>query len=732
MDIVKTLAKEFNIKEEQVVNTVALIDEGNTIPFISRYRKEVTGSLDDATLRDLFDRLQYLRKLEERRAEISSLIEAQEKLTPEITLALNNATTLVELEDIYRPFKPKRTTRASIARSKGLEPLANYILEQKDSYDPAIEVYAEEFISAEEGKEVADAAAALQGASDIIAEDVSNNAEIRKMLREYTMAYGSLTTKGLTEESSVYENYYEFSEPIKKLKGHRILAINRGEKEDFLKVSVTLPEEDGIAQLVSKVVTNKQSPALPYIMNTLADAYDRLLFPAIEREIRTSLFDDASEGALKVFAENLRNLLLVSPIKGKTVLGYDPGYGHGCKLAVVDKTGKVMDTAVIYPFRSKGKPDEADLNKAKAIVLRLVKKNNVDIISIGNGTASRESERFIADTIRDPECPKGVKYTIVSEAGASVYSASKLATDEFPDYDVMQRSAISIARRLQDPLAELVKIEPKAIGVGQYQHDMKQARLTEALGGVVEDCVNAVGVDINTASHSLLSYVSGINATAAKNIVAYREENGEFKSRKQLLKVPKIGEKAFTQCAGFLRIPGAKEVFDSTGVHPESYAVAEELLRRFGFSTEDVKNNNLTLLKFKATQYGTEKLARELGCGEPTLLDIIGELEKPGRDIRDDAPAPVLSTDVLEITDLKPDMLLKGTVRNVVDFGCFVDIGVHHDGLLHISEMSDRYVKSPSDLFSVGDVIEVRIKDVNVEKHRISLTRKGLDTPSKK
>ena len=731
MDIVKTLAKEFNIKEEQVVNTVALIDEGNTIPFISRYRKEVTGSLDDATLRDLFDRLQYLRKLEERRAEISSLIEAQEKLTPEITLALNNATTLVELEDIYRPFKPKRTTRASIARAKGLEPLANYIMEQKDSYDPSIEAYAEEFISAEEGKEVPDAAAALAGASDIIAEDVSNNAEYRKMLREFTMAYGSLTTKGLTEETSVYENYYDFSEPIKKLKGHRILAINRGEKEDFLKVAVTLPAEDGIAQLVSKVVTNKQSPALPFIMNTLADAYDRLLFPAIEREIRTTLFDDASEGALKVFAENLRNLLLVSPIKGKTVLGYDPGYGHGCKLAVVDKTGKVLDTAVIYPFRSKGKPDEADLNKAKAIVLRLVKKNNVDIISIGNGTASRESERFIADTIRDPECPKGVKYTIVSEAGASVYSASKLATDEFPDFDVMQRSAISIARRLQDPLAELVKIEPKAIGVGQYQHDMKQARLTEALGGVVEDCVNAVGVDINTASHSLLSYVSGINATAAKNIVAYREENGEFKSRKQLLKVPKIGEKAFTQCAGFLRIPGAKEVFDSTGVHPESYAVAEELLRRFGFTTEDVKNNNLTLLKFKATQYGTAKLAGELGCGEPTLLDIIGELEKPGRDIRDDAPAPVLSTDVLEITDLKPDMLLKGTVRNVVDFGCFVDIGVHHDGLLHISEMSDKYVKSPSALFSVGDVIEVRIKDVNVEKHRISLTRKGLDTPSK-
>ena len=733
MDILKTLAKEFGIKEEQVEKTVELIDEGNTIPFISRYRKEVTGSLDDSVLRDLNDRLQYLRKLEERREEISSLIEAQEKLTPEITLALNNATTLVELEDIYRPFKPKRTTRASIARAKGLEPLANYILEQRDVYEVPIDKYAEEFISEEEGKEVPDAAAALAGASDIIAEDVSNNAEIRKLLREFTMANGSVTTKGTTEETSVYENYYDFSEPIKKLKGHRVLAINRGEKEDFLKVSVTLPEDDGIAQLTSKVVTNMQSPALPYIMATLKDAYDRLLFPAIEREVRTSLFDDASEGAIKVFSENLRNLLLVSPIKGKTVLGYDPGYGHGCKLAVVDKTGKVMDTAVIFPFRSKDKVNEDDLNKSRDIVLRLVKKNNVDIISIGNGTASRESEKFIAErVIRDPSCPKGVKYTIVSEAGASVYSASKLATEEFPDYDVMQRSAISIARRLQDPLAELVKIEPKAIGVGQYQHDMKQARLTEALGGVVEDCVNGVGVDVNTASYSLLSYVAGINATAAKNIVAYREANGEFKSRKQLLKVPKIGEKAFTQCAGFLRVPGAAEVFDTTGVHPESYAIAEDLLKRFDFTTDDVKNNNLTLLRFKAEKYGIAKLARELGCGEPTLEDIIGELEKPGRDIRDDAPAPILSTDVLDITDLKPDMQLNGTVRNVVDFGCFVDIGVHHDGLLHISEMSDRYIKHPSELFKTGDVIEVRIKDVDVNKHRISLTRKGMGNPGNK
>ena len=732
MDILQTLAKEFNLKEEQVKNTVDLIDEGNTIPFISRYRKEVTGSLDDAVLRDLYDRLQYLRKLDERRAEISSLIEAQEKLTPEITFALDNAKTLVELEDIYRPFKPKRTTRASIARAKGLEPLANYILEQREAYDVSIAEYAKEFISEEEGKEVPTLEAALQGASDIIAEDISNDAETRKMLREFTVAYGSITTKGTTEEASVYDNYYDFSEPIKKLKGHRVLAINRGEKEEFLKVSVTLPEEDGIAQLAARVITNKESEALPYLMATVKDAYDRLLFPAIEREVRTSLFDDASEGALKVFAENLRNLLLVSPLKGKTVLGYDPGYGHGCKLAVVDKTGKVLDWGVIYPFRNKGKDNEDDLERSKKKVLELVKKNNVDVISIGNGTASRESEKFIAErVIRDPSCPKGVKYTIVSEAGASVYSASKLATEEFPEFDVMQRSAISIARRLQDPLAELVKIEPKAIGVGQYQHDMKQARLTEALGGVVEDCVNAVGVDINTASYSLLSYVSGINLTAAKNIVKYREENGEFKTRRQILKVPKIGEKAFTQCAGFLRIPGAKEVFDSTGVHPESYAIAEELLHRFGFNPEDVRNNNLALLRFKATQYGIEKLARELGCGEPTLNDIIDELEKPGRDIRDDAPAPILSTDVLDITDLKPDMLLKGTVRNVVDFGCFVDIGVHHDGLLHISAMSDKYVKHPSELFSVGDVIEVRIKDVDVNKHRISLTRKGMDNPGK-
>ncbi len=726
MDILKTLSEEFKIKEEQVKETVALIDEGNTIPFISRYRKEVTGGLDDATLRDLNDRLNYLRKMDERREEISNLIDAQGKLTPEITFALNNAKTLVELEDIYLPYRPKRKTRASVARDKGLEPLAAYIMEQRDVYDPEIAVYAEQFIviSDEKDKAVPTAEAALQGASDIIAEDISNNAEIRKMLREFTMNNGSLSSKGTTEETSVYENYYDFSEPIKKLKGHRVLAINRGENEEFLKVAVTLPEEEGIAQIVSRVITNKHSPALSYLMATIRDAYDRLLFPAIEREVRTTLFDDACEGALKVFSENLRNLLLAAPLKGKTVLGYDPGYAHGCKLAVVDKTGKVLDTAVIYPV----KPRE-DIERSKATVLRLVNKHHVDVISIGNGTASRESEQFIAEhVIRDASCPKGVKYTIVSEAGASVYSASKVATEEFPDYDVMQRSAISIARRIQDPLAELVKIEPKAIGVGQYQHDMKQARLTEALGGVVEGCVNGVGVDVNTASYSLLSYVSGINTTVAKNIVKYREENGEFKTRAQILKVPKLGEKAFTQCAGFLRIHDGKQVFDSTGVHPESYAIAEDLLKRFGFGIEDVKSGNLALLRFKAAQYGIAKLARELGCGEPTLEDIISELEKPGRDIRDDAPAPILSTDVLDINDLKPDMQLKGTVRNVVDFGCFVDIGVHHDGLLHISEMSDRFIKHPSEMFKTGDVIEVRIKDVDIKKHRISLTRKGMNT----
>ena len=718
MDIIKALAKELNLKEDQVERTVALLDEGNTVPFISRYRKEVTGSLDDVTLRTLEDRLGYLRKLDERRGEIASLIEAQGKLTPEITAALDRAVTLVELEDIYRPYRPKRKTRASVAREKGLEPLSALIMEQRATYEPSIPEAAAAFIDEEKG--VASAEEALAGASDIIAEDISNSADYRKMLRAFTQAEGSLVTKGAKEEDSVYKDYYEFSEPIKKLRGHRVLAINRGEKEEFLKVSIEVPEEGAIAKLAAHIITNKESPAVPYLMATIRDSYDRLIFPAIEREIRSDLFDEASEGALKVFAENLRNLLMISPLKGKTVLGYDPGYRTGCKLAVVDSTGKVLDTAVIYPT----KPRE-DIPRSRETVVRLIRRYGVDVVAIGNGTASRESEQFIAETLR--ELDRDVKYTIVSEAGASVYSASKLGAEEFPDFDVTERSAVSIARRLQDPLAELVKIEPQAIGVGQYQNDMKPARMTEALGGVVEDCVNAVGVDVNTASYSLLSYIAGISTAAAKNIVAYREANGEFRSRAEILKVPKIGAKAFEQCAGFLRVPDSAELLDNTGVHPESYELTNRLLSLFDYSEEDVRKGEIGMLRTKVTLRGVEKVCASLGCGEPTLLDIIGELEKPGRDIRDTAPAPVLRSDVLEMKDLKEGMLLKGTVRNVVDFGAFVDIGVHEDGLLHISEMSDRFIKHPRELYAVGDVIEVRIKSVDLVRKRIGLSRKNLN-----
>ena len=718
MDIIKALAKELNLTEEQVEKTVALLDEGNTVPFIARYRKEVTGSLDDVMLRNLEDRLNYLRKLDERRTEISGLIDAQGKLTPEITAALDRAVTLVELEDIYRPYRPKRKTRASIAREKGLGPLAELIMEQRDSYDPAIPEAAAAYIDEEKG--VATAEEALAGACDIIAEDISNEADYRKMLRAFTVDCGSLTTKAAKEEDSVYKDYYEFSEPIKKLRGHRVLAINRGEKEEFLKVSVEVPEEDAIAKLAAHIIKNKESAAVPYLMNTIRDSYDRLIFPAIEREIRSDLFDEASEGALKVFAENLRNLLMISPLKGKTVLGYDPGYRTGCKLAVVDNTGKVLDTAVIYPT----KPRE-DIPRSRETVLRLIRRYGVDVVAIGNGTASRESELFIAETLK--ELDRDVRYTIVSEAGASVYSASKLGAEEFPDFDVTERSAVSIARRLQDPLAELVKIEPQAIGVGQYQHDMKPARMTEALGGVVEDCVNAVGVDVNTASYSLLSYIAGISTTAAKNIVAYREENGEFTRRAQILKVPKIGAKAFEQCAGFLRVPGSDELLDNTGVHPESYELANRLLALFDYTAEDVRKGEVGMLRTKVTLRGVEKVCHELNCGEPTLMDIIGELEKPGRDIRDSAPAPVLRSDVLEMKDLEEGMLLKGTVRNVVDFGAFVDIGVHEDGLLHISEMSDKFIRHPREMYAVGDVIEVRIKSVDLQRKRIALSRKNLN-----
>ncbi len=716
MNIIQKLAEEFHLKVEQVEKTVALIDEGNTIPFIARYRKEVTGSLDDSVLRDLNDRLTFLRNIEKRKQEVSDLITAQEKMTPEIQAAIDAAQTITEVDDIYRPFRPHRKTRASVAREKGLEPLAELIYLQEPSYAPAIEVQAEAFIDEEKG--VASVEEALQGAKDIIAEDVSDNAEFRKELRRLTFEFGLLSTKQAKEEDSVYAQYYDYTEPLKKVLPHRVLAINRGEKEEFLKVSVSVAPEIVLNFLFSQTLKNNGSPAEKYVSSAVLDSYDRLISPSIEREIRSDIFDNASEGAIKLFADNLSHLLMQSPLKGKTVLGFDPGYAHGCKLAVVDKTGKVVDTAVIYPV----KPRE-ETEKSKAIMKRLITKNKVDVIAIGNGTASKESEIFVAGLLR--EIPEEVKYIVVSEAGASIYSASKLAAEEFPEFDVMQRSAVSIARRLQDPLAELIKIDPKGIGVGQYQHDMKQARLDEALGGVVEDCVNAVGVDVNTASYSLLSYISGINITSAKNIVKYREENGEFSSRAQLLKVPRIGAKAYEQAAGFLRVPGGKEIFDNTGVHPESYGAAEKLLSMFGYTRADVAGGALKELGNKVQSAGFSKIASELEIGEPTLKDILSELEKPGRDIRDTLPPPVLRDDILSLEDLKPDMELTGTVRNVIDFGAFVDIGVHQDGLVHISQLADRFVKHPSDVVKVGDVVKVRVLSVDVPKKRISLTMKS-------
>ena len=718
MNIIAKLAEELKFSEEHVTRAVEMLDEGNTVPFIARYRKEVTGSMDDDTLRTLEDRLRYLRNLDERRAEIISSIEGQEKMTPELLVAIEKAETQVALEDLYLPYRPKRKTRASVARERGLEPLAEIVTSEPEKLEESLEALAEAYVNEENG--LPDVTAVLAGVSDIIAEDISTTAEYRQMLRTYLSGDGTIKAAAAKEEDSVYADYYEYSEPITKMRPHRILALNRGEKEGFLKVDLAADETVAVGKLCTTVTKNPASPVTPFIHAAAADSYSRLIFPSLEREIRSELFDAAAEGALKVFGENLKNLLLIAPVKGKTVLGFDPGYAHGCKLAVVDKTGKYLTSTVIYPT----KPRE-DIARASKTLLDLIRKYKVDIIAIGNGTASRESEKFVADLIRENSLP--VAYTIVSESGASVYSATKLAQEEFPDLDVNERSAVSIARRLQDPLAELVKVDPMAIGVGQYQHDMNPKRLAETLGGVVEDCVNSVGVDLNTASASLLSYVSGINKTIAKNIVAYREENGEFKSRAKLLKVPKLGAKAYEQCAGFLRVVGGEEILDNTGVHPESYSVAKALLARFGYTEEDVRGEGMKLLRFKAEQAGVSRLAEELGCGEPTLLDIIGELEKPGRDIRDDAPAPVLRTDVLEMKDLVPDMVLRGTVRNVVDFGCFVDIGVHEDGLLHVSEMSDRrFVKHPRELFSVGDVIEVKIKAVDMQRKRISLTRKGL------
>ncbi len=715
MDMMKKLAEELSLKVDQVEKTVALIDEGNTIPFIARYRKEVTGELDDTVLRKLEERLRYLRNIEARKQEVINLIAAQEKLTPEIEAAILAAATITEVDDIYRPFRPHRKTRASVAREKGLAPLAEALVAQEKSYAPSLEELAAGFVDAEKG--VADAEAALAGAMDIIAEEISDNAEYRKMIRNLTYRNAQLVSKQAKEEDSVYAQYYDYSEPLNRVPGHRVLAINRGEKEEFLKVSITVSVDIILNYLFNEVVKPGDSPAKKYVAAAVTDSYERLIAPSVERELRNDLFDEAAKGAILLFSDNLRHLLMQAPIKGKTVLGFDPGYVNGCKLAVVDKTGKVLDTAVIYPTKPRQRTDEA-----KRIMKRLILAHKVDVIAIGNGTASRESESFVAELLR--EMSVDTKYIIVSESGASVYSASKLAADEFPDFDVMQRSAVSIARRLQDPLAELVKIDPKAIGVGQYQHDMKPAQLDESLSHVVEDCVNSVGVDLNTASHSLLSYISGINATSAKNIVKYREENGEFRTRAQVLKVPRIGAKAYEQCAGFLRVPGSREVLDNTAVHPESYEAAHALLAHFDYTEDDVRAGKLKGIVNKIRSQGVAALAAKLGVGEPTLLDIAEELEKPGRDLRDDFEPPILRDDVLELSDLKPGMLLNGTVRNVIDFGAFVDIGVHQDGLVHISELSDKFVKHPREVVSVGDIVKVRVLSVDMQKKRIALTMK--------
>ena len=723
MEMMQKLAAELSLAVDQVEKTVALLDEGNTIPFISRYRKEITGGLDDTQLRKLEERLRYLRNIEARKEEVIKLIAEQEKMTPEIEAAIRAAATITEVDDIYRPFRPHRKTRASVARERGLTPLAEALMEQKKAYEPDIPTLAATFVDEEKG--VPTVEAALAGAMDIIAEDVSDNAEYRKAIRSLTVRHGFLSSKQAKEEDSVYAQYYEYSEPVHKVPGHRVLAINRGEKEEFLQVDVTIDKDIILNHLYAAVMRPWNSPAKEYVSAAIADSYDRLIAPSVEREIRNDLFDDASRGAIVLFSENLRHLLMQAPIKGKVVLGFDPGYAHGCKLAVCDPTGKVLDTAVVFPTQGAGRAEQA-----KTIMKRLITKWGVDVIAIGNGTASRESEKFVAELLR--EMKVDTKYIIVSESGASVYSASKLAADEFPEFDVMQRSAVSIARRLQDPLAELVKIDPKAIGVGQYQHDMKPAMLDESLCGVVEDCVNSVGVDLNTASHSLLSYISGINATSAKNIVKYREENGEFKTRAEVLKVPRIGAKAYEQCAGFLRVPGSKELLDNTGVHPESYKVARALLERFGYTKEDVKSGKLSGISGRLRTEGVAKVAAELGVGEPTLADIAAELEKPGRDLRDDFAPPVLREDVLEMSDLQEGMMLTGTVRNVIDFGAFVDIGVHQDGLVHISELSDRFIKHPREVVSVGDIVQVRVLSVDLKKKRIALSMKKPREAQKK
>lgn len=714
MDIIKKLAEELNIGRHQAEAAVKLIDEGNTIPFIARYRKEATGSLDDEVLRNLDERLKYLRNLEERKNQVIASIAEQEKLTPELERSIRDAQTLVAVEDLYRPYKPKRRTRAIIAKEKGLEPLADLISMQMVK-EPLLQAAAA-YISQEKGVETAEDA--IQGAKDILAERISDNAAYRTYIRNATMNKGVVQSSAKDEKvQSVYEMYYNYEEPVKKCAGHRILALNRGENEKILTVKILAPEDQILMYLEKQTIVRDNPHTTPVLKEAAADSYQRLIGPSIEREIRSELTERAEEGAIKVFGKNLEQLLMQPPIVGRVVLGWDPAFRTGCKLAVVDGTGKVLDTVVIYPTAPQNKVAES-----KKILKDFIKKYNISLISVGNGTASRESEQIIVDLLKEIKEP--VQYVIVNEAGASVYSASKLATEEFPNFDVGQRSAVSIARRLQDPLSELVKIDPKSIGVGQYQHDMNQKHLGAALEGVVEDCVNKVGVDLNTASASLLEYVSGINKALAKNIVAYREENGAFKNRKQLLKVAKLGPKAFEQCAGFMRITGGENPLDGTSVHPESYEAARKLLTRLGYDLSELGQGGIKGIGKKIVDY--RKMASELEVGEITLRDIAGELEKPARDPRDEMPKPILRSDILEMKDLKPGMVLKGTVRNVIDFGAFVDIGVHQDGLVHISQMTDKYIKHPLEAVSVGDIVEVKIISVDLAKKRIALTMKGI------
>ena len=710
MNIIETLANEFGVKIHQIENTVKLLDDGNTIPFIARYRKEATGSLDDQILRSISDRLDYLRSLEEQKEKVTASITEQGAMTAELAAAIDSAKTLTELDDIYRPYRPKRKTRASVAKAKGLEPLAKDILKQSDTFDPLSS--AAQYLN----DEVATAEEAISGARDILAEIISDDANVRRQLRYMLRAHGAVAVKAAAEDPGVYENYADYKEPVSKIANHRILAVNRGEKENILKVSIELDKAIGMSVLTGLYVNGANASA-DLVREAAEDSYSRLVYPAGEREIRNDLTARASADAIKVFAANTAQLLMQPPVRGKVTIGLDPGYRTGCKVAVVDETGKVLDTAVIYCA-----PPHSKIEEAKKIIKDLVKRYGVQMFAIGNGTASHETEVFAADVIRELDC--GITYMVVSEAGASVYSASKLAAQEFPQYDVSLRSAVSIARRLQDPLAELVKIDPKSIGVGQYQHDMPQKELNHALDAVVEDCVNSVGVDLNTASPSLLQRVSGVSASVAENIVRYREENGAFTSRTELLNVPKLGPKAYEQCAGFLRIPGGRNVLDNTAVHPESYETAENLLKICGVSKSDVANGKVAALTNTVKSRGIKTLAAELGTGEPTLADIVSEISKPGRDPREALPAPMLRTDVMGMEDLKPGMELKGTVRNVIDFGAFVDVGVHQDGLVHISQISDKFIRHPSEVLKVGQIVTVWVLSVDTAKKRISLTMK--------